>query len=192
MAYNKASGPRPSLAAQSLKGFMGQRGQITRRIVVLSLLIGGLLLGGRVASEITLWAQTRTVADDPTNLSSPHTDATACPDNMVNLGTYCIDRQKSKTKENWHKAAEACDAVGARLCTNDEWLKACDGSPINEVEDMPGLEPQWLDKWVYETSTDTFVNLNRGYFRCTSVSHPWPSYRPHEHKWFRCCKSLKQ
>jgi len=153
------------------------------------LIVAGLLVCDRMTFPIALWAQPQTAADSQNNVSASSTAETACPSDMVNLGAYCIDQQKSKTKENWFQAMEGCEATGKRLCTNTEWLKACDGSPINEVEDMPGLESQWLDQWVYETSTDTFVNLNRGYFRCSSVSHPWPSYRPREHKWFRCCKS---
>ena len=168
---------------------LGRIPMIPRCMVVLSLLLGSIPLSSRMTYERVLLAQTQTVADGQNQVTTPHTDEKACPDDMVNLGDYCIDRQKSRTKENWFEAAEACDVAGKRLCTNTEWLKACDGSPINEVEDMPGLESQWLDQWVYETSTDTFVNLNRGYFRCTSVSHPWPSYRPREHKWFRCCEN---
>jgi hypothetical protein len=167
----------------------------TRYLGVLSLLLGGFFLGNSPASDTALLAQTQTAANNrQTEVSSPDTtpnvtQEAVCPNDMVNLGSYCIDTEKSKTKENWFKAAEMCDAAGKRLCTNGEWLKACDGSPINQVEDMPGLESQWLDQWVYETSTDTFVNLNRGYFRCSSVSHPWPNYRPRELKWFRCCRS---
>ena len=113
-----------------------------------------------------------------------------CTDDMIDMGGYCIDKQQSKVKLSWFDAMQACHVEGKRLCTNEEWLQACDGSPINEVEDMPGTEPQWLENWVYETSTEVFTNLNRGFFRCTSTSRPWPDadYRKLQKRWFHCCR----
>ena len=112
----------------------------------------------------------------------------SCPDDMVEMGDYCIDRHQITNGLTWYGAADYCHARGKRLCRISEWLEACDGSPINEVEDMPGRQSQWVDQWVYETSTKAFDAVERGFFRCSSISHPWSQYRPLENKWFRCCR----
>ena len=112
-----------------------------------------------------------------------------CPDDMVLMGQYCIDRNQNTNGLTWYGAADYCHYQGKRLCMIEEWLEACDGSPVNGVEDMPGRQSKWVDRWVYETSTEVFDVLERGFFRCSSVSHPWSEYRPLEKKWFRCCKS---
>ena len=114
-------------------------------------------------------------------------DIHPCPDDMVDLGHYCIDRNQITTGLTWYAAADYCHAGGRRLCRISEWMEACDGSPINGVEDMPGRQSQWVDNWVYETSTKAFDAVQRGFFRCSSISHPWSQYRPLENKWFRCC-----
>jgi hypothetical protein len=111
----------------------------------------------------------------------------ACPGDMVDMGGYCIDRHPTKTFVNWYEAADQCQLQKKRLCTNSEWLQACDASPLNEVEEMPGRHSEWLDKWVFETSDKVFDAMDHGYFRCRTSSHPWPSYRPYQIKWFRCC-----
>ncbi len=114
--------------------------------------------------------------------------ALSCPGEMVDMGEYCIDRNQITSGLTWYGSADYCHARGKRLCTIREWMDACDGSPINGVEDMPGRQPQWVDSWVYETSTQPFDAVERGYFRCSSVSRPWSQYRPLEKKWFRCCR----
>lgn len=114
-------------------------------------------------------------------------ESKACLGDMVDMGGYCIDRHPTKTFVNWYEAADQCQLHQKRLCTNSEWLQACDASPLNEVEEMPGRQSEWLDKWVFETSDQVFDAMDRGYFRCRTSSHPWPSYRPYQIKWFRCC-----
>lgn len=51
------------------------------------------------------------------------------------LGDYCIDRYEHPDEEgalptvfvSWSEASEACLAEGKRLCTSDEWERACRG-----------------------------------------------------------------
>ena len=114
----------------------------------------------------------------------------ACPEDMADMGEYCIDRIPVRSQVNWYVSSEACEAQGKRLCTNEEWLEACDVAPNNEVEMLPPPkdESEWLHNWVFETSSKVFKSVNRGYYRCTTVSHPWPSDRPYAIKWYRCCK----
>jgi len=109
-----------------------------------------------------------------------------CPNDMADMGGYCVDRQPSPSMANWYTAADMCQARGTRLCSNEEWLQACDAAPINAVAAMPGLE--WLGNWVFETSDQVFDALEHGYFRCRTSSQPRPPSRPFEVKKFRCCR----
>ena len=113
-----------------------------------------------------------------------------CPPDMSDLGSYCIDKIPVRSQVSWYASAEACEAQGKRLCTNDEWLNACDTSPANGVEQIPPPrnESEWLANWVFETSSKVFASIDRGYYRCVTESHPWPSDRPYAIKWYRCCK----
>lgn len=131
---------------------------------------------------------TQTIAQPPQTFPlTPPEDSGACPADMVDLEDFCIDRSQITEGRTWYKAADFCHARGKRLCSISEWITACDGSPINGVEDMPGRQSQWVDSWVYETSTQVFDAVDHGFFRCSSISHPWTQYRPLESKWFRCC-----
>ena len=114
----------------------------------------------------------------------------ACPEDMSDLGTFCIDKIPVRSQVSWYLAAERCEAQEKRLCTNTEWLDACDTSPSNGVEQLPppDNESEWLANWVFETSTKVFSSIDRGYYRCITESHPWPSDRPYAIKWYRCCK----
>lgn len=112
-----------------------------------------------------------------------------CPSNMVDMAGYCIDREPTRNFLNWYDAADQCQVQGKRLCTNVEWLQTCDAAPLNGAEGMPGRQSEWLSNWVFEPSDQVFDALEHGYFRCRTSSHPWPTYRPYEVKWYRCCAS---
>lgn len=128
-------------------------------------------------------------AGAPFELLAGRAENTRCPNEMVDMSGYCIDRSPTRTFLNWYEAADQCQAQGKRLCTNAEWLQACDAAPLNGVEEMPGQQSEWLSNWVFEPSDQVFDALDRGYFRCRTSSHPWPTYRPYQIKWFRCCAS---
>ncbi len=114
----------------------------------------------------------------------------ACPEDMSDLGTFCIDTIPVRSRVSWYASTEACEAQEKRLCTNTEWLDACDSSPANRVEQLPPPknESEWLANWVFETSSRVFASIDRGYYRCATESHAWPSDRPYAIKWYRCCK----
>jgi len=113
-------------------------------------------------------------------------NSSPCSEEMSDMGGFCIDKQPSPGQANWYDAADFCQARGKRLCTNEEWLQACDASPINAVAAMPGLE--WLANWVFETSEKVFDAMDHGYFRCRTSSQPRPASRPFEVRKFRCCR----
>ncbi len=60
-----------------------------------------------------------------------------CPDDMVKVDNFCIDRFEfpnragamPKTYINWFDAQAECAKLGKRLCSEEEWIRACDGSP---------------------------------------------------------------
>lgn len=111
----------------------------------------------------------------------------SCPENMSDMGGYCIDKQPIPAPANWYAAADSCQASGKRLCSNEEWLQACDASPLNGVSAMPEGGPEWLSNWVFDTSDQVFDSLDHGYFRCRTSSQPRPTSRPFEIRKFRCC-----
>ncbi len=59
-----------------------------------------------------------------------------CPDGMVKVDNFCIDIYEYPNKfgslpknyVDWYKARELCEAEGKRLCTEDEWIRACHGT----------------------------------------------------------------
>lgn len=191
--YDSASGGLPVWSeTQDVTVTQGNYRILLGSVVPFSVFHGGIdglfsqprWLGIRLASEGERTPRVRLVLGLP---AAPG-DGKSCPRDMVDLGDFCIDRHQNTIGMTWYGAADFCDAKSRRLCKIAEWMEACDGSPINGVEDMPGRQPQWVDPWVYETSTEVFTAAERGYFRCSSVSHPWSQYRPLERKWFRCCE----
>ena len=113
----------------------------------------------------------------------------SCPADMVDQGEYCIDREPQEKLATWYKAADICEQRGERLCTNKEWLDACDAFPHNGILKMPNTKSEWLDTWVFETSDKVFDAVDRGYYRCRTGSRPRPSDWPLIGRPFRCCVS---
>ncbi|APR83721.1 Flagellar hook-length control protein FliK [Minicystis rosea] len=60
----------------------------------------------------------------------------ACPADMAHVGVFCMDRYEAPNQPGADPlvmqsavAAESwCEAAGKRLCTEDEWVSACEGS----------------------------------------------------------------
>jgi hypothetical protein len=58
-----------------------------------------------------------------------------CPQGMVTAerGKFCIDEYEwpnsrgavPHTNVSWHEAAQACESAGKRLCSSEEWQRAC-------------------------------------------------------------------
>ncbi len=115
--------------------------------------------------------------------------AGSCPADMVDQGGFCIDRAPNQTMKHWYDAADACEQRGKRLCSNKEWLDACDSYPHNKIEQMPNEKSEWLDIWVFQTHDNVFDAVDRGYYRCRTSSNMRPSDWPHIGRPFRCCSS---
>ncbi len=62
---------------------------------------------------------------------SPASDPTRGPSDpllkTINLNTYCIDRYESKGPVSFTQAEARCKKRGKRICTTQEWEKACKG-----------------------------------------------------------------
>jgi len=78
------------------------------------------------------------VTEIPTDPPRPTPDPKlSCPPDMVKVDNFCIDRYEfpnrkgamPRTMINWYQAQAECAKLGKRLCTEDEWIRACDGSP---------------------------------------------------------------
>jgi len=67
--------------------------------------------------------------------SAPAPVARRCPDGMVSAGEVCIDRWEHPNQPDaqplggldFAVATEACQARSARVCSESEWLQACEG-----------------------------------------------------------------
>jgi len=63
------------------------------------------------------------------------TEPSPCPQDMVDLGSYCMDLYESPNREGarplvmytFTEASAWCQARGKRLCFDDEWTEACEG-----------------------------------------------------------------
>ena len=123
----------------------------------------------------------------PTLPAPPPTEATSagsCPPEMVSAGTVCIDRfeapnvrgepplalQTASDGEAW------CADRGKRLCTENEWVRACEGPDGKRFaygrvhrdsvcnDGRPWREVHWsaLAKWPSEETTDEAARLYQG------------------------------
>ncbi len=98
----------------------------------------GAFLGGATAEQIHLPSYQPDIPRDPR------------PPGEWSTGAYCIDRfefpgegQKPLADVTWIQARVACESQGRRLCSEDEWTKACGGGlgwnqPYGETR-VPGL-----------------------------------------------------
>jgi hypothetical protein len=86
------------------------------------------------------------VTDSEGNTATDTMRVVICPKGMVAVsggGAYCIDKyewpnQRGKlpvTNITWHEAVAACESVGKRLCTVDEWERACRNNSDLKPED---------------------------------------------------------
>jgi len=103
----------------------------------------------------------------------PRFEAEGLADHDVDLAAYCIDEFEypnqagvEPTPLSWDQAEATCAAQGKRLCTGEEWQKACAGPE--------GGLFTWGDEWndqVCNTHTDDFQA------RELAPSGSWPNCR---------------
>ena len=93
-----------------------------------------------------------------------------CPERMVQLGGFCIDRYEARIGEgsaepargempavgiSFNDADRACHEAGFRLCTGDEWTQACQGSETRRVP----YGPAWVAHTCNSVQPDDDMNL---------------------------------
>lgn len=78
-----------------------------------------------------------------------------CPSGFTLIGTagsneaFCISTNRHAS-QNWGNAANMCHNMNARLCSTDEWMRAClDGGPTS----IGNGTPEWLSSLVSNTLT---------------------------------------
>lgn len=111
-------------------------------------------------------------------------DLPPCPDRMVQLGSFCIDRHEAFVSAgralpalevpaasgiDFHEADAACRAAGFRLCTGEEWTRACEGSPARRLPYGDTWEPHRCNTVEWDDDTDQVPVRPSGAFpRCVS------------------------
>jgi hypothetical protein len=84
------------------------------------------------------------VTDTEGNTTVDTARVVICPGGMVTVerGKFCADKYEwpnnrgaaPTTNISWQEAAKACESVGKRLCTSDEWQRACrNDKSLNEA-----------------------------------------------------------
>jgi hypothetical protein len=92
----------------------------------------------------------------------PDTSGPVCPGTMADFGAFCIDKDDSSSL-TWVRAAEHCMSKGKRLCSDSEWLTACQSSGKGMI-DMTGTY-----EWIAQLASDT-SGKKRGSSTCASAS----------------------
>ena len=71
----------------------------------------------------------------PARARAAHVEKASCPNDSVQIGTFCIDKFEAPNREGalpiaYQDAIDAqlwCEARSKRLCTEREWVRACKG-----------------------------------------------------------------
>lgn len=115
----------------------------------------------------------------------------SCPNNMIDMGSFCID-QTSQTNNTWAAAAQKCHEQNKKLCSHSEWIVSCQAHQKGEAE-IIGIasNPEWVDGFAALPGEDgtAFQPLMRGYQgNCYFIDTKWPS-GPTDQAYIRCCSS---
>jgi hypothetical protein len=122
------------------------------------------------------------VTDSEGNTATDTMRVVICPKGMEAVpggGKYCIDKfewpnQRGRhplTNVTWHEAVAACEGVGKRLCTADEWERAC--------RNNSDIKPQDGRQYPYGDEFDAI--------RCNVLDNPRSRNAPSKAGAFRDC-----
>jgi formylglycine-generating enzyme len=124
-------------------------------------------------------------AASPSAVGSAAAPAGRCPADMVDVTLGCIDRyeapnragEKPLVMQSLPDAESWCREHGKRLCTEDEWLRACRGSPERSWaypygptyqehacnQDAKYIPPSWklLARWPADEAKAEVARLNQ-------------------------------
>jgi formylglycine-generating enzyme required for sulfatase activity len=108
-----------------------------------------------------------------------------CPERMVQLGSFCIDRHEAVIHDghaleaneelpsigiSYLDADRACRASGFRLCSEEEWSRACEGSAsaARRLPYGPTWEPHRCNGMEWDDPLDLPVRPSGSFPTCTS------------------------
>jgi formylglycine-generating enzyme required for sulfatase activity len=110
--------------------------------------------------------------------------APPCDQRMVHVGDFCIDRHEAvihhgrsepATGElpsigiSYVDADRACRASGHRLCTEEEWSRACEGTdPVRRLPYGDNWEPHRCNSSEWDDPLDLPLRPSGSFPRCTS------------------------
>jgi formylglycine-generating enzyme required for sulfatase activity len=125
-------------------------------------------------------SSTSTTSTTSTSTKVPYL-VEGCPEDMVGAGRFCIDRYEAPNEkgelpyalQTAYDGEDWCAARGKRLCTEDEWVRACRGPhgrtyPYGNTfkagvcsDDHPWLGVSWkkLSRWPQDPSLDEASRL---------------------------------
>ncbi len=95
------------------------------------------------------------------------TEPSPCPQDMVDLGSYCMDLYEAPNREGarplvmytFTEASAWCQARGKRLCFDDEWTEACEGPAMTSYPYGDTHEPGTCnDDKVWKVYNQTQLN----------------------------------
>lgn len=107
--------------------------------------------------------------------------ANGCPEDMVPVGAFCVDRYEAPNQKGElplalrtaYDGEDWCAARGKRLCTEDEWTRACAGphgrvypygdayreSACNDDHEWFGVAWKKLARWPLDVALDEATRL---------------------------------
>ncbi|MEC8382654.1 MAG: SUMF1/EgtB/PvdO family nonheme iron enzyme [Myxococcota bacterium] len=76
--------------------------------------------------------------DIPDNANMTQTGTIECPNDMVSIDSFCVDRYEYPNRKDieplmdlsYTTAMERCKDAGKHLCSGQEWMRACGGSEL--------------------------------------------------------------
>jgi formylglycine-generating enzyme required for sulfatase activity len=123
------------------------------------------------------------VAQEPTVPETPVRIVDGCPDDMAPVGAFCMDRYEAPDQrgelpyalQTAYDGEAWCTERGKRLCTEDEWVRACQGPsghryPYGDAyredacnDDKGWIVVRWkaLAKWPRDAALDEATRLYR-------------------------------
>lgn len=166
--------PHPSavLDVQSLdKGWMGPRHTTVSKIAIVNPAPGLMVL------DTTIWCISLFNGVGWINLCAQVTGLT-CPAGFTNIDDrFCIEIDEHPLGVAWVDAVMHCHSLGARLCTPEEWVIACElGAPLNDF--VTG--PEWTSD---VNSGNSITSLGTNF--CENLV----SYSSFSNSQYRCCFS---
>ena len=112
----------------------------------------------------------------------------SCPEDMVQVGYSCIDKDLFQHNgqaltATWFEAAVKCSEQKKRLCRISEWYVGCADRENLNISDI-GNSQEWVDQWTSEGTEANLRPVAAGQGSCQTMRR-WTSSGTLP---FRCCR----